>query len=634
MIVKKEDIQKAKEKLGDENAFLIAEIQGLQEFDEKNLKSLCPHHAEDTPSYIYDKKRHRFKCFGCGYSADLIDARIEKGDTFLQACQYLFDKAKVDYSFGEMNVRTKAAYRYPKLEPLNDRANVIKYLEKRKISKAVVDYLDIREDADGNCVFNYYDQNDTLTTVKYRPSKSVNKADGGIKAWAQKDADTTPLLFNMNRVNSGKPLLIAEGEIDAASVIEAGYQNAVSVPYGANNYGWIEENWDWLEQFDSIIIWSDNDEPGEKMRKECIFRLGAWRTKYIVAPSNYQLKSGRIIKLKDANECLQVGGKELVMKLINEAKDVPVKSVIDFYDAEDIDPSEIDGIKTGIKPLDEDLMKIFYGTLTILSGRPGSGKTSIADQIVANCLDNDKPVFLYSKEMPSWLTANWMLSILAGRRNMIPNEKGYYVVDPKAKGNIKYFYRNKLQIYRDDESIDIDDVMHSAEECVRKYGAKLVILDNLMMLDLHSSESEMNTKQTGFINRLIHFAEKFGCAVILIAHPKKTQDMHSDIDMYDIAGSSTIINLAHRSIGLRRVSDAQKEDPRYKWHKYDVVMTIIKDRMFGKAGKQIGLWYDNISRRFYTDYDEYAYQYKWDKKKYQQPLEYVDRSIEEEFPDK
>ena len=34
----------------------------------------------------------------------------------------------------------------------------------------------------------------------------------------------------------------------------------------------------------------------------------------------------------------------------------------------------MDGVQTGIKPLDNELLKIYYGTLTILSGRPGSGK--------------------------------------------------------------------------------------------------------------------------------------------------------------------------------------------------------------------------------------------------------------------
>ena len=107
--------------------------------------------------------------------------------------------------------------------------------------------------------------------------------------------------------------------------------------------------------------------------------------------------------------------------------------------------------------------------------------------------------------------------------------------------------------------------------------------------------------------------------------------------MYDIAGSSNIINLAMRSIGLRRVSKKEKEDPKCKWHKYDVVLTVMKDRMFGKSDVQIGLWYDLVSRRFYTDYAEYDKQFAWDDNYYTDKLEYVDRGRvdpEDEFPDK
>ena len=182
------------------------------------------------------------------------------------------------------------------------------------------------------------------------------------------------------------------------------------------------------------------------------------------------------------------------------------------------------------------------------------------------------------------------------------------------------YYREKLFIYKDSEPNDVDSVLKSAEECVRKFGCKFIVLDNLMMIDLHCSEADKNTAQTNFINDLIKFAAKFNVAVILIAHPRKTQDQNSDIEMYDISGTSNIINLAMRSIGLRRVSKKEKEDPKSKWGKYDVVLTIIKDRLFGKADFQMGIWYDLISRRFYTDYEEYDTQFAWDKTIYTNKL--------------
>lgn len=957
MIIERDLIKKAKEKLGSRNAELMSEILELSDFDKKNLKSCCPYHSENTPSFIYNPKNQTFHCFACNKTVDLIDVLMEKGKSFLDATKYLFEQADMEYSFGEQSVKTKRDYKYPHEEPNGKKNEVADYLGKRKISKNVIDYLDIRQDNHGNCVFNYYDTNDVLTTVKYRPSHKVEKGSGQSKTWCQKDADTTPLLFNMNRVNTSKPLLISEGELDCASAIEAGYLNTVSVPFGAGNFGWIEENWEWLNQFDSIIIWSDNDEAGAKMRKECLYRLGTWRTKYIIAPEYYE-KDGKKYRTKDINECLYMGGKEYVMKLISDAKDVPVTSVVDYSDLEELDISQMDGIKTGIKSIDNELLKIFYGTLTILSGTPGcvdceteffngkqwksiaqykegdkvlqynsdgtaslvypiqyhkyprnefwklksnhginqmlsdehnvvylsskgnlvkknicdfikahsktnrgseskfittfdygadgipltdeqirvmcmviadgnfpnkegnkchvrikkerkkkraekllkaanieytvhqwnpkdldyhtfvfnaplktkvfdeywyqctnhqlnviarecvewdgttcgksvsystvvkqtadfiqfafsasghrshigicdrrndpkrnrkieytisctkakytrlrsfsgekikinkvktgdgfkycftvpsgmlvlrrngdinitgnSGKTSLIDQTIAQAIDNGKPVFLFSKEMPERMSANWFNMIIAGRRNMVEkvSKEGrkYFVVPYDIQRKMQEFYAGKLFIYRDDEPNDVESVMHSAEECVRKYGCKLIVLDNLMMLDLNCSDENKNTAQTNLVNTLIKFAAKFNVSVVLIAHPKKMLNANSDIGIYDISGTSNIINLAMRSIGLRRVSKKEKSDPNSKWKDYDVVLTVMKDRLLGKTDFQTGLWYDLTSRRFYTDYDEYDAQYKWDTNEYSSKLPYVDRTqIEEEFPDK
>lgn len=953
MIVEKNLIKKAKEKLGNRNAELIAEILELPDYDKKNQKACCPYHSENTPSFIYNPKNYSFHCFGCDKNVDLIDVLMEKGKSFLDATKFLFEQADIDYSFGEQTVKTKRDYKYPHQEEFDNKEQVVEYLGRRGISKNVIDYLDIRQDSNGNCVFNYYDTNDVLTLVKYRPARTVQKGAGQPKNWCQKGADTSPLLFNMNRINLEKPLLISEGEIDSASAIEAGYLNTVSIPFGAGNFHWIEENWDWLNQFESIIIWADNDEAGSKMRKECIYRLGTWRTKYIIAPE-YIEKNGKRIKVKDINECLQIGGKEFVMKLISDAKDVPVTSVVDYSELEELDISQMDGVKTGIKPIDNELLKIFYGTLTVLSGRPGcvdseteyfngkewkkiseyrgemvlqyntdgttnlvypeqyhkyacedfwriksdrginqmlsdehnivylepdiekdnlvkdniinfinehcskksnrakfittfdydgggisltddeirlmcilltspfeysvhsgncrlcinriknpvkwnraikllkktnisyevldwelkgikhktkiisflppmiisnfddiwykcsksqlcviseeiskygmlptnngvgyftsikqnadfiqfafsvsgyrseinisksgmycvsrkknilpvirsvveldnlnkvkasdgykycftvpsgmlvlrrhgvinitgnSGKTSIVDQTIAHTIDAGNSVFLFSKEMPERMSANWFNTILAGRRNMVEkvsrDGNKYSVVPINIQRQMQDYYAKKLFIYRDDESNDVAAVMKSAEECVRKFGCKLIVLDNLMMIDLNCSESDKNTAQTNLMNQLIKFAAKFNVAVVLIAHPRKTQDMNSDIEMYDISGTSNIINLAMRSIGLRRVSKKEKADQKSKWRNYDVVLSVIKDRLLGKADFQIGLWYDLVSRRFYTDYAEYDIQYKWDENVYNNKLPYTDRNIgEEEFPDK
>lgn len=608
MLIDKEQIQKAKAKLGDKNADIIAELLSLEKYDTANKKALCPWHLEDTPSFIYDSKRYRFKCFGCGKSTDIIDAYMNTGATYLEAVQKLFNEAGMNIVLSEKGVKTKYQYRYPHEEPINNKEQVYAYLGKRGISKETIDSVDVREDEHGNIVFNYYDTNDVLCLVKYRPSHKINKASGEIKTWCQRDADTTPLLFNMNRINVEQPLLVTEGEGDTLAAIEAGYTNSVSVPFGANNYSWIEENFEWLEQFDSIIICSDNDEAGLKMQEECVYRLGSWRTKFIDIPQfHYDAEKDKQIPMKDLNHVLYYEGKQAVLNLIYNAKESPVPSVQDVSDVDETDLDEVDGITTGIAELDSELMRLFYGTLTILSGQPGAGKTSFISQLMCNALDDNKNVWVYSREMPGWMTKSWLNHILAGGHNIREyrdkNGTTYYKVTQDAKKSINEHYRGRWFVYRDDASNKLCDIMQSMKDCVRKYGSKLLIIDNLMTLDLDSNEGNEMLKQTEAINELIYFAMKFGVAVVLVAHPRK-MPRDTDVGIYDISGSANIINLAHRTIGLKRLTPEMSA--------YDTQLTIIKDRMRGRANRKIDIYYDVPSRRFYSNEVEYNRQYKWD----------------------
>lgn len=631
MLIEREKIIEAKEKLGDQNAFIMAEELGLEDFDEKNLKACCPFHEEDTPSFIYDKKRMIFHCFGCQKNVDILDVFMEKGMTYIEACEKLFELAKIPYSFGEKGVRTKSQYRYPKEEQAIIRDQVDHYLGLRGISPDVITQLDIRQDDYGNCVFNYYDTNDVLTMVKYRPSHAINKQKGEIKNWAQKDADTSPLLYNMNRINTAMPLLITEGEIDCAAAIECGHLNTVSVPFGAGNFTWIEHNWDWLEQFASIIIASDNDEAGQKMRKEVVYRLGSWRCKVVEIPTFYEKEDGKRVQVSDINEMMYWFGKDSVLTAIINAKDQPVASVVDFSDVHEVDLSEIDGIYTGIEEFDKEMMRLFYGTFNIVTGVNGSGKSSWLSQLICQSVDQGKDVWLYSRELPNYMSKNWINYIFAGNRHIKKyvddRNSVYYKVTPEARQTIDEYYRNHIYIYRDDYENTVEDIKKSMEDSVRKYGSKLLILDNLTAINMNCTDNEKWSKQVDLVNWCIDFAKKFHVVVILVIHPKKIETMRR-LTKFDVQGLGSIVDLAHRLISLYRVTPKDKAGERRRdgrgWFrepiKYDVMCDILKDRMRGRENLSIGLYYDPSSRRFFTNEKEYAYQYKWDNVKYNTPL--------------
>ena len=603
-------------------ALIIAKELGIDNFDERNLKCCCPFHEEKTPSFIWNKKTGRFHCFGaCGQSYDIIDVFMKMGMTYIEALQKLFEYADMKVPFGEHHAKTEYNYRYPHEEPLNDKAQVYAYLAKRKISKETADYLDIRQDRRGNCVLNYYDTNDTLTMVKYRPSHRVAK--GEAKNWVQKDSDSKPLLFNMNRINIDKPLLITSGELDCAAAIEAGWLNAVSIPLGDQNTHWLETCWEFLEQFKEIIVCPDNDESGAKYCKGIVPRLGSWRTKVAVVPAD----------CKDINECLYRHGKDATLHMILDAKDTPVDSVIDFSDIENVDLSELDGVATGIDALDAKLGKLYQGTLTILTGINGAGKSTLTSQMACNAMDAGENVFIYSGEMPNYQVRSWITSVFAGQRNVeqyTTDKTEFWKVNRSAQRAMNDYYRGRLFVYKDGYDNKVSSILQSMEDCVRKYGVKLLIVDNLTAVNLECGDDSKYQKQGEFVQALITFAKKYAVAVACVVHPHKLTEMRRLTKM-DVQGVSAVIDLAHRIISLYRVSDADKQGElnfrgdgyKKKPIPFDVVCDVLKDRMMGYEGYSVGLYYDRPSRRFFTSYEDLDHRYSWDKKDYgDTPLPY------------
>lgn len=603
-MVDKELIEQAKDKIGDATADIIADIFKLEKYDSKNKKGCCPFHNENTPSFIFDNKSLRFHCFGkCNKSVDIVDAFIEgQGMTFNQAVTKVFELAGMDVPMPEVGLKANKSYRYPKLTEGTDMTPVYEYLSKRGISKAVVDYAGLSCDGRGNIEFPFIDSNDVLKTVKLRPARKIDKSKGEIKTWVQKDTDHENVMFLQHLANPDSPLLICEGEIDALAAIQAGYKNTVSIPFGCSNTKFIDEQWDFFEQFDTIVVAGDNDEAGRKFSKEVVARLGNWKCRAVQFPTSYTMPNGERIAVSDTNEVLYYYGAEKVLECINEAINKPIPTVVDFSDVHEYNLDELDGCRFGLADMDKVLMRLFSGSLTVLFAKASAGKTSLINLLTAECLNDGKSVFLYSQELSNALTSNWLLYSLAGRRNInsFVSKEGapYYRVTPDARKEILKYYRNQLFLYRDGESIDIDDILKTAEVCVRRQGVSLVVLDNLTCISCKGCESDL-MRQTEIVRKCVNFALTFNVAVVLAAHSRKTNEA---LSMDDVAGSSNISNLAGRVIGMER-------------NEVGVAIKIIKDRYLGKNGAEIKLGFDYPSRRFFSvnNTDELKRIYAWDK---------------------
>ena len=606
-------VQQAKSDLGERAAEIIADGMGLEKWDSKHLKACCPYHSEKTPSFSWNKKNNSFKCFGCGESLDIIGYYQREGLSFREATRKLFDEVGISYNSDPMETprkKDKEVYKQPKQETLKAEGKAQQYLELRKISKATINYAGVKEDKQSNIVFEYYDSKDRLMLTKYRPSRKMNKGEN--KTWCQKDADTSPILYGMHQANPNNPLLITEGEIDRLAAIESGFKNAVSIPFGAENYHWIEHNWEWLEQFNEIIIWSDNDVAGENMRKEVIPRLGKHKTKYV--RSTFQ----------DINLQLFKAGKESVMKSIESAIYVPIEDIVDMAQVEDYNPDDMEKIKSGLNGLDKFIGGWFLGTLNVITGINGSGKSTFINQsCVCESVNQGYKTFVMSGELTKQQLRNWIEYPMAGKENITTRNNGVnapntYYVDKRVKEKMREWYKEKVYIYDNDLDYTAESILKKMEELARRYGVKVFLLDNLMTIDLRSNQFDINIKQKDFVKELVFFARRYNAVVHLVAHPRKT-DTIQRLSKMDVAGSGDITNLAHYVTAIHRVSDKEKEDKLDKNNNiieegcpFDCIVDLFKNRPMGYQDKSVGVKYDIPSKRFYGESDDLDKIYKWE----------------------
>lgn len=540
----------------------------------KNNKCLCFLHSESNPSMAFDSKKKKFKCFSCGQSYDIFNHYQEHyNQSFLEATKSIVRdfNLNIDIIINDTDRKLKKA----PTKHNNYTENILSYCEKRNISKSTIDYVRVKEN--NNCVvFEYKNELGEHLANKYRKTKKSE----GPKMWFEKGTNVNTL-FNMDKVNVSEPLLITEGEFDCLSAIESGFKNTVSIPSGVNSTNeWITSNWTFIEQFEEIIIWFDNDEAGIKGAREVFNRL-----------PNASVKIVRCEIANDINELLHKYGKMAILKQIEKATTPTLEGVATLDMIEDFDVHEAETLKTGIDDIDTDLIGMVFGSLNVLSGRNGSGKSTILNQIyIAEAINQGYKTFLFSGELIGGNVKYWLLQTLANEEQFAEytakDGHKYKKVTIQAKEKIVQDVKDRFFLY-DSDDYRIEAIIEKMTILAKRYGVRVFIIDNLMTLE--SSLKDKYEAETDTVKKLKNFAKKYNAIVHLVAHPRKS--MNENISKDDVSGSANITNLADYVTVIERNFDKDKE--------YDASLNILKNRHTG-VNVEMKLKFNIERKRFYS----------------------------------
>jgi len=541
--------------------------------------------------------------FGIGLNNGLwqcLRGSCSKKGNFRQLCEFFGEQAPTEFNLPKRSEQQRKSYAKPdpvEFFPVTD--EITNYLGLRWIFPDTIKDWKIMSDKDGNIVFPFY-RNEELVYVKYRRPKKHMK-EYGPKEWAM--PNTEPILFGMDMVSFNKPLVITEGEIDALSIYEAGYSNVVSVPAGCNNLEWINICWEWLEKFNQFILFGDSDEAGQTMISTLTKRLGEDRC---MIPSEYPEcivdgeSKNRICK--DANEILTCYGPEFLKNMVESCEPAPIKGVLDVSKIPFVDPVTVPRIMTNIPALNTMLGGLSEGGLTVISGKRGEGKSTLAGPFCLNAIKQGESVCAYSGELKASKFLEWIM-LQATERKYIGyrtdprSGKNIAFVDETIQRRIKDWLAGKFFLYDNGiitEEKQTESILRVFEACARRYGTKLFVCDNLMSALV--SADEENKAQGKFTAQLKAFANKYSAHVIVVAHPRKTA-AGSTFSNDDVSGNSAITNLADNVINVEK-------DPTKG-------IRVTKNRDFGTVGF-INTCYDPASRRIFQYNLEDTFVCEWD----------------------
>lgn len=548
----------------------------LQPFTQKGSEIIpehCPYckggEHRDKETFALNLEHKVFKCHRgkCG-----------KQGHFTELCR----------DFGEMDnfepFKREKQYTKPKADgkPLNDTA--VAYMAKRGISKATLEACDVQTDEGGNLRFNFRDEQGELVFTKYRPSCKVVK--GVRKAW--RDSGTKPILYLMHLCAAKAPLVIVEGEIDALTLIECGVKNAVSVPSGTKDLTFLDTCFDFLNTFEQITLFADDDEPGRELAQKLIGRLGVDRV-CIVPCEAYK-------GCKDANELLYRHGKEAVTSAVGCAKPVPVAGLLELADVTPLDFSKAERISSGIKCFDSLLGGFMMGQLTVWTGKRSEGKSTFLGQMLLEAVNAGFKVCAYSGELQAehfQYVADLQAAGEEHVKRRLDTVKGGEVsfLPTDTRSKIHNWYRGKFFIYDNaiSQGNEAKSILQVFEHAVKRYDAKVFAVDNLMTMNYSGSGKDFYNKQSAVCGELAAFAKKYNVHVHLVAHPRKTSDtLTSD----DVAGSSDVTNRADNVVSLRKLEGEEAAA-----NNCSAILKVLKNRLFGEVG-EIALDFCQVCRRF------------------------------------
>lgn len=386
--------------------------------------------------------------------------------------------------------------------------------------------------------------------------------------------------------NKGKRLVITEGEIDALSMsqVMGNKWPVVSLPNGAQGATkTVKKRYDYLQNFEEIILMFDMDEPGQKAAQECAELLPVGRVKIASLP------------LKDANEML-VAGKttELMQAFWNAAPYRPDGLQITQELREDVLKPGVMGLSYPFSGLNQKLKGIHDSSLITITSGSGLGKSTFVREIAYHLHTyHKKKVGMIMLEETTVHTARSLIGLHLNKiieedhSNTSREELGTAFDDLFGNGN-------DIALYNHFGSTEIENILSRIRYMARAMDCQHIFLDHLSILISGLQMDDERKMIDVAMTKLRTLVQETGITLFLVSHLKRPSGDkgHEDgalVHLGQLRGSHAIAQLSDAVIGLQKPEDDVEGDARE--------LLVLKNRRTGSVGSAGILHYSKETGR-------------------------------------
>jgi len=417
-----------------------------------------------------------------------------------------------------------------------DATPVERYLsDQRGISADTAKAFRIAADGD-RVLFPFIDPQGETRMIKFRDINDKKKQ-------GPTSAGQMPILFGWQAVDANaREVWIVEGEFDAMAAHQMGV-SALSVPFGGGKGAkqqWIENEYDNLDRFETIVLAMDMDAEGELAAREIAERLGLHRCVRVTLPK------------KDLNDCLLEGDDITAIRGTGKGYDPDeLKCATEYREdiLKELFNSEED--TRGFAPLLRGFDRRFRfrdAELIILNGINGHGKSQLAGQFSLDAMTQSKRVCIASMEMP----ARRLLTRLTKQAGGI--EEGNQT--ESFANTIIDWYAEKLWLFDLVGTAKTKRMLEVFQYARRRYGIEVFIIDNMSKCGIGDDDY---TGQKAFMEELCDFKNTTATTVFLVTHSRKGENEDSPTGKMDVKGSGSITDLADSVLTIWRNKRKEKK---------------------------------------------------------------------------